>query len=389
MHSRRTSARLGLLVMAAALVAMLVATSSAGAASFSGGTVKLDFKGLKSAKQSNKGGTSAKNTFPIGDNAGTATMNAQASGNLNIGSKSTAVTLTRGGKSIVLQSMVQKLKSGKGVLSAKIKGKGKLIDFFDQASSNRVKPNSAFSQLLMSSSKMTLTKAGAAALNKAFGLRGTAVYKAKAPAGTASFVANRSLTITGGDTRTVYDQAFVTELRKCNIELGSVDPATAIPKGGDAPEGGVILPINGQAGGTLNARTLSGQVNHLGGTRLDRPAPGQPGNDGPEPRKAEYHSPLTNFVFGLQGGAVHSLTATIVNANNLSTNIGTVTGTPVATLTDGPGSVALSGDLVLSEAAASTLATKSGPPPQPQVGADCPIPAGSKIGAITMDARVG
>ena len=380
MHSRRPSARVGLLVMAAALVAMLVATSSAGAASFSGGSVKLEFK-IKSAKQSNKGGTAAKNTFPFAENAGQATMNSQASGNLNIGSKNTSVTLKRGSKTIVLQSMVQKLKSGKGVLAAKIKGKGKLIDFFDQASSNRVKANSTFTQLSMSSSKMTLTKAGAAALNKAFGLKGTAVYKAKAAAGTASFTANRSLTITGGDTRTVYDQAFVNELRKCDISLSAVDPATAIPAGGDAPEGGVTLPINSQAGGTLNAQTLVGQVNHLGGTRLSRPGPGQPGNT---TGKAAYDSPLNNFVFGLQGGALHTLTATIVNANNLSTNIGSVTGTPVATLTDGPGSVALSGELLLSDAASGTLSQNA-----PPLGADCPIPAGSKIGAITMDARVG
>jgi hypothetical protein len=368
--------------MATALIAMLVATSSAGAASFSGGTAKLDFKGLKSAKQSNKGGTAAKNTFAFAENAGTATMNAQASGNLNIGSKNTAITLTRGGKSIVLQSLVQKLKSGKGVLSAKIKGKGKLIDFFDQASSNRVSANADFTQLSMASSKMKLTKAGAAALNKAFGLKGTAVYKAKAAAGTASFTANRSLTVTGGSTRTVYDQKFVNDLRACNIELGPVDPATAIPKDpASAPEGGVQLPINSQAGGTLNAQTLVGQVNHLGGTRLDRPAPGQPGNT---TGKAEYHSPLSNFVFGLQGGALHTLTATIVNANNLSTNIGSVTGTPTKTLTDGPGKVALTGELLLSEAASGTLSQKA-----PPLGADCPIPPGSKIGSIVMDADVG
>jgi hypothetical protein len=372
--------------MATALIAMLVATSSAGAASFSTGTVKLDFK-LKSAKQTNKGGTSAKNTFPFAENAGEATMNSQASGNLNIGSKNTSVTLKRGSKTIVLQSMVQKLKSGKGVLAAKVKGKGKLIDFFDQASTNRISANSTFSQLTMSSSKMTLTKAGAAAINKALGLKAPARgkpdlrYKAKAAAGSASFTANRSLTITGGDTRTVYDQKFVNDLRACNIELSAVDPATSIPKGGDAPEGGVILPINSAAGGTLNAQTLVGQVNHLGGTRLSRPGPGQPGNT---TGKAAYDSPLNNFVFGLQGGALHTLTATIVNANNLSTNIGSVTGTPAATLTDGPGSVALTGELLLSEAASGTLSQNA-----PPLGADCPIPAGSKIGSIVMDARVG
>jgi hypothetical protein len=87
-------------------------------------------------------------------------------------------------------------------------------------------------------------------------------------------------------------------------------------------------------------------------------------------------------VFGLQGGALHSLTARIVNVN-LSTNIGDVTGTAVATLTDTAGTVALSGELVLSATASGTL--QSADPP---LGANCPIPAGSKIGAVSMSANV-
>ena len=375
--------------MATALIAMFVAVSSASAASFGGGSIKLDFKPLKTkvATKGHSAKTSTGGTFPFGENAGTVTMTKQASGSLNIGAKSTAVTFTHANKKkIVLQSFVEKLVSGKGQLTAKINGKGKAVAFFDQASTNRVNPSADFTTLAMSSSSMTLTKAGAAALNKALGLKKPARgkdprFKAKQKAGTASFTANRSLTVTGGESRTVYDVKFVQDLRNCNIELGPVAPATAIPKDPNtAPEGGVILPINSSAGGTLTASSLVGQVNHLGGTRLDRPAPGQPGNT---TGKAEYHSPLNDFKFGLQGGALHTLTATIVNANNLATTIGSVTGTPVAQLTDSAGGVTLSGELLLSEQASGTLSQA-----QPPLGADCPIPPGSKIGAVTMTANV-
>lgn len=385
MRLRRTSARVGLLATATALIAMFVAVSSASAASFGGGTIKIDFKGLKGVKQTNKGHTST-NTFPFAESSGTATMTKQASGSLNIGSSSTSITLTKGKKKIVLQSLVEKLSSGKGQLTAKIGGKGKAIAFFDQASTNRVNPSSDFTTLSMSSSKNTLTAAGAAALNKAFGLKKPGRgkkdlrFKAKHSGGTSSFTANRSLTVTGGSTSTIYDTAFYDQLRSCDITLGSVAPATPIPADpAAAPRGGVSLPIDATNGGTLTASTLIGQVNHQGGTVLDRPGPGQPGNT---TGKAEYNSPLTNFVFGF-GGATQTLTALVVRANN-NLPIGTVVGTLVATLTDTGGSVALNnGSLNLSDAASGTLSQTA-----PPLGADCPIPAGSKIGAINMSAQV-
>lgn len=372
--------------MATALIAMFVAASSASAASFGGGKINITITGLKGVSVATKGQTS-KNTFNFSENAGEATLTKQASGSLNIGAASTEIRMKRGKKTIVLKSLVEKLTAGKGQLTAKIGGKGKAIAFFDQASTNRINPAADFTSLAMTKSNMTLTKAGAAAINKAFGLKKPAKgkkdqrYKAKQKSGSASFTAERSLTVTGGQSQTVYDQKFVQDLRACNIELSAVAPATAIPKDASAPEGGVSLPINSAAGGTLTASTLVGQVNHNGGTRLDRPAPGQPGNT---TGKAEYHSPLTDFKFGLQGGALHTLTATIVNANNLSTNIGDVTGTPAKTLTDTVGTVTLSGDLVLSQAASGTLSSNQAP-----LGADCAIPAGSKIGAVSMTANVG
>jgi hypothetical protein len=378
-HSRRPSTRVCLLAMATALVALLVATSSASAATFGGGTIKLGIK-LTGTSVSTKG-HSAKSTFPFAENAGVATMTKQASGSLNIGTTSTSLTIKRANKSIVLQSLVEKLTAGKGQLTAKIGGKGKAIAFFDQASTNRVAPDSGFTQLIMSSSNMTLTSAGAAALNKAFGLKAPRRgqkdlrLKAKAKAGTASFTAGRTLTVVGGSSSTIYDTAFYDALKDCDITLGSVAPATAIPADAAAPRGGVQLPINASNGGTLTAATLIGQVNHQGGTVLDRPAGGPKG-------KAAYNSPLTNFVFGF-GPPQNTLVAFVVNANN-SLPIGTVSGTPTANLTDTGGSVSLTGGtLNLSDTAAGTL-SQSAPP----LGADCPIPAGSKIGAINMTANV-
>jgi hypothetical protein len=374
---RRLPARASLLAVAAALIAVLVAVPNAGAATFGGGTIKLDFKLLKGVKVSSNGATpkaSTGGTFKFAENAGTATMNKQASGSLNIGAASTSITLTKGTKKIVLQSFVEKLTAGKAQLTAKIGGKGKAIAFFDEASTNKLAPNSGFTQLILSSSKMTLTKAGAAALNKAFGLKGSAVLKEKGAVGTASFTAERSLTVVGGDSKTIYDQKFVNDLRACDIELSAVAPATAIPKDPtSAPEGGADLPINAQAGGTFTAKDLIGTVNHLGGTVLTRPA-GKP--------KPAYTSELTNFVFGFNPSGA-TLNAFIKNINT-SAPIGTVTGTVTATLTDGAGTVSLAGgQLVLSDTASGNLSQAA-----PPLGADCNIPSGSKIGAVSMTAQV-
>ncbi len=384
MHLRRPSARVGLLAVATALIAMLVAVSSASAASFGGGTINITVSGLKGVSVSTKG-HSAKNTFPFAENAGVMTMTRQASGSLNIGASTTELRLKRGKKTLVIKSLVEKMTSGKGQLQGKVAGKGKLVTFFDQASTNRVNPAGDFTSLTMTKANMTLTSAGAAALNKAYGLKKPARgkkdqrFKAKQKSGSASFRAVRTLTVVGGRSTTLYDAAFGKALEDCGIKLNAVAPATAIPPDGANPYGGADLPINAENGGTLTASTLIGQVNHTGGTSLDRPPPGQPGNPTSKP---EYHSPLTNFVFGF-GPPQNTLTAFVVNANN-SLPIGTVSGTPTATLTDTGGSVALSGgSLNLSDTAAGTLAQKD-----PPLGADCPIPAGSKIGSVNMTAQV-
>jgi hypothetical protein len=371
------------LLAAAALVAMLVAVPAANAATFSRGSIKVDFKSLKGVKVTPKGHTAKTSTgatFTFAESAGNATLNKQASGNLNVLSTS-QVTLTRGKKKIVIGSMVQKLKAGAGTLSGKIGGKGKLVDFFSQASANRIVVDSRNTTLGMQTASMTLTKAGAAALNKAFGLKGKSALKAKAKVGSTSFTANRSLTVVGGETRTVYDVAFVDQLRSCGIDLGAVAPATAIPVDEtSSPRGGVVLPINATAGGRIVAATLVGTVNHLGGTVLNRDEPGTGTNQTSKPR---YNSPLRDFIFGLQGPGVPTLSAFIVNLN-LSTSIGTIVGgTPAAELTPDGGAVTLVGDLQLSDPASANLSQAA-----PPLGADCPIPSGSKIGRATMSAQV-
>jgi hypothetical protein len=378
-HASTLRARFGLLAVAAALIAILVAAPTAGAATFGGGSIKLDFKQLKGVTLTPKGHsakTKTSATFPFADDAGSATMNAQASGNLNVAA-TTQVTLTRGKKKILLKSFVQKLKSGAGTVSAKIGGKGKLIDFFSQASANRVVVDNGFTTLSMQTANMTLTKTGAAALNKAFGLKGKSSLKNKAKVGTSSFAANRSLVVAGGASQTVYDTAFYDQLKSCDITLNSVPDATPIPADpNSAPRGGVSLPIKG--GSTVNAVTLFGKVDHSGGTVLERPAPGQPGNT---TGKAGYRSELNDFTFDFGEG--QQILSSFVKNLNLRSPTGTVTGTLVPQLNDAGGTLTLNGDLVLSEAAATLLSSKD-----PPIGADCAIPPGSKIGRVAMQATV-
>ena len=386
MHLSKLSARAGLLAVAAALIAVLVAAPGASAATFDGGTFKIDFKTFLNAKKGTATFTGANpktktaGTFPLG--TGQVTNNKQPTGNLSVGASTSKIAIKVGKKTVTLSSFTYKWTTGKGALNAVVGGKGKAVTMFDVASQGKVGPDSGFTQMIQPSSNVQLTKSGAAAINKALGLKAPAKgkkdprVKAKQKVATLAVTADRSLTVLSGTSQTIYDQAFVNALRNCSIELSAVSPATPIAKDASAPEGGVNLPIRGNnSGGALTAAGLVGQVNHDGGTSLDRPASNSSG-------KAEYHSPLTNFVFGF-GPPPFSLTAFVVNSNN-NLPIGTVTGDLSKTLTEEGGSVTLSnGSLNLSDAASGTL-SQSAPP----LGADCPIPAGSKIGAVNMTAAV-
>jgi hypothetical protein len=386
-HLRRPSARAGLLAAAAALIAMLVAVPNAGAATFAGGPFKIDFKAskLKVAMVGQDPATDTKTggTFTFSESgAGSATMTKQASGQLTIGGTSTQITLTHANKKkIVLKSLVEKLTGGKGQVTAKVGGKGGAVAFFDQATTNKLTVPSDFTTLDLASTTLTLTAPGAAALNKAFGLKKPARgkkdlrLKKKQKMGTSSFSAHRSLTVNGGESRTVYDVPFYDRLKECDITLSAVAPATGIPADSGAPRGGAVLPVTG---GLVNAKTLRGAVLHDGGTLLDRPEPGQPGNT---TGKARYNSALTMFEFSF--AETNLLRAFVVNLNAPSP-IGNVTGTlSLANMTDTGGSLQINGDLVLSETSAQLLSSDAAP-----LGADCPIPAGSKIGNASMNATV-
>jgi hypothetical protein len=362
---------------------MSVAATSASAASFANGPIKLDFKSLKVKVASTDASpkTSTGGTFKFKEGlAGTATMNTQSSGSLSIGKPTTSITFTHPNKKkIVLKSLVEKLSAGKGQLTGKINGSGSAVAFFDQATTNKIKVPAGFSTIEIESSKMTLTKAGAAALNKAFGLKPPAKgkkdlrYKAKGAVGTVSATAERTLTISGagGESRLVYNPAFVQGLRNCGITLSAVAPGVAIPADASAPEGGVILPTSG---GALNAKSLLGVIQSAGGTVLDRP-------EGNSQGKAKYNSPLRDFVFNF-GQTENILTAFVVNLTNTAP-IGTVSGTIATDLTDAGGTVSIAnGSLNLSPAAATLLSGKDAP-----LGADCQIDAGTQIGSFTLSAN--
>ena len=383
MQPRRPLARVGLLAVAAALMAVLVAAPSAGAAQFGKGPIKLDFKASKlkvaMVGQDTKTDTKTGGTFPFADEAGSVTMTSQPSGNLLIGGTSAQITLTHANKKkIVLKSFVEKLAAGKGQLTAKINGKGGAVAFFDEATTNKLKVASDFSTLSLETASMTLTSKGAAALNKAFGLKKPAPgkkdlrLKAKQKFGTAGFTAQRLLTITGGESRLIYNPAFVQKLRDCGITLHAVAPGQEIPKDpATSPEGGVILPANN---GQLNAVSFFGTINNGGGTLLERPE-GAAG-------KGAYSSELKDFVYAFSE-TQNILSARVVNLDLVSP-IGSVSGVFATTLTDTGGSFTLSnGSLNLSEGSATLLGSKA-----EKIGADCPLEAGIQIGSFVLTGQV-
>jgi hypothetical protein len=365
------------MAFAAALAALAVAAPSAGAATFDGGSLTVDLKTLVNklkAKVANSGAdksTKTGGTFELG--TGTATLNSSPSGQFNVGSTSDSITLKVGKKKLTLSKVIQKYSAGKGQLFATVGGKSQAI--LDIQSQGKAKPDSGFTGLTQSSSATKLTKAGAAALNKAFGLKGNKALKAGFKVGTDSLTADRKLTIVGGSDKTIYDQAFYDKMASndegCSIILSHVAPATKIDAGAGAPRGGVDLPV---IGGALNAKTLVGTVSHDGGTALDR----GPGN----PQGAEYHSRLTQFIFGFVAGATPTLEAFSSDLNGRLA-IGTVANSSLQpTLTDTGGSVKLTGVLALSNDAGQALKALSDPDGAGGPKHGCDIPAGSNIGAI-------
>ena len=370
MQVPRLTARRGLTCLAVALVASLFVVPTAGAATFDGGNFKIDLKTLaKSAgvKVTSTQATATSKTgatFDLG--AGSSTMSANPTGNFAV---TGTVTLTKGKKKVTLDSIVEKLAAAKGTITAITKTGAKSSTLFDVQSQGKAKSDPGFVGITQTSSAVKLTKAGAKALNKAFGLSGKKQLKGGAKVGTASFSADRKLKVTGGSSKTIYDTGFVDTLTSCDVTLSTLAPATTIPTDPtSAPRGGVDLPI---IGGTLNARTLVGEISHDGGTRLFR-------GEG-SPKGGAHTSDVSKFLFGFVAGATPTLTAFASDINN-NLEIGKVVGgTPSLSLTEAGGTYSLNGgSLNLGPVAAAALGANF----------NCTIADGTPIGKAVTTANV-
>jgi hypothetical protein len=347
---RTPTARIGLLAATAALTALVFA-APAGAATLSGGTIKVDIqpltkKGIKATFTGASPKSKTAGTYTLG--TWNATLNAQPSGTAPF--EAGSIKLTVGKKNVTLKSLKEKLSAGKGQLTAKIGSK--TVAVFDEASSGKVGPNAGFIGLHLNKSNTTLTKAGAAALNKGLGLKGSKALKNKQKSGSAQFNAIRLLTVTSGTSSTTYDTKFYDTLKDpstCDDTLAASAPATSIPADASHPRGGVTLPV--RPGGTLRADNLQGSFAHDGGTTQDRPA-GSPSG------KPEYHSTLTNITFSTVTSPP-ALQATSSDLPGPPITIGTVNGaTLTAQLTDTGGTVSVTnGSLVLADFARQALGT--------------------------------
>jgi len=345
---RTPRARIGLLAAATALIALVLA-APAGAAQLSGGTIKVDIqpltkKGIKATFTGAASKSKTAGTYALG--TGNATLNAQSSGTVPF--EDGSIKLTVGKKNVTLKSLKEKLSAGKGQLTAKIGTK--TVAVFDEASTGKVGPVPGFKGLQLTKVNITLTKAGAAALNKGLGLKKNKALKNKLKSGSSQFNAIRLLTVVSGTASTTYDTTFYDTLKNnCDDTLGSLAPATAIPFDASHPRGGVQLPV--RPGGTFRADNLQGSLVFDGGTTQDRPAGSGSG-------KPEYHSTLTNITFSTQNNPP-ALLATSSDLPGPPIPIGTVNGAAVtATLTDTGGTVSINnGSLVLSDFARQALGT--------------------------------
>jgi hypothetical protein len=341
-------ARIGLLAATAALTAFVFA-APAGAATLSGGTVKVDIqpltkKGIKATFNGASPKSKTAGTYTLG--TANTTLNAQPSGTIPF--EGGSIKLTVGKKNVTLNSLKEKLSAGKGQLTAKIGTK--TVAVFDEATTGKIGPIPGFKGLQLTKSNTTLTKAGAAALNKGLGLTKSKALKNKQKSGSAQFNAIRLLTVLSGSSSTTYDTAFYDTLKNdCDDTLGSLAPATAIAADASHPRGGVTLPV--RPGGTLRADNLQGSFAHDGGTTQDRPA-GSPSG------KAEYHSTLTSITFSTQSSPP-ALLASSSDLPGPPIPIGSVQGATITpALTDTGGTVSISnGALVLADFARNALGT--------------------------------
>jgi hypothetical protein len=355
---------------------MLVAAPMAGAVSYKGGPA--DFAGLRGGIKVNRATAPAKREgsrgFELPVTGGNATMNTAPSGTLTEGG---SVQLRLGSKRVTLSQFREIFAAGRVTISARVGNK--TVSLFEGTTPNKITVAGDFSSLSGKSINLTLTRKGAAALNKAFGLkkprrgRKDKRFKRGQRIGTKSFTAQRALTVVGGNSNTIYDTAFHDAMTGCGITLSAIGPATAIPPDPtSAPRGGVDLPA---VGGEINAVTRGGNYTHSGGTHLDDQDadPATPGN---QPRSSD----LTNFVIDLTVNPP-TLTANASDLGGAPLQIATLEGGSYGfSLTDTGGSVTVTGaTLRFTPFAQQALASLYG----------CTtIPAGASLGTLNSNLQV-
>lgn len=112
-------------------------------------------------------------------------------------------------------------------------------------------------QTIVSGVEVSLSRRGATALNRAFGVR---AFTAGLRIGTASVrVRPAELAFTGGSTALALDAGTAAALRSLNVAVAPAAPATA------NPDGAIVFPITE---GKVNAETLAGSISHSGGLTL-------------------------------------------------------------------------------------------------------------------------
>jgi hypothetical protein len=244
--------------VALALPAALVVATPAGAATtvrLSGGTTTLTLNGrtaralraagikVSAAKPAKVKGTKA--TFKI---SGGSIDPATAKGTID---HKGGLTLKAGRVKVTIANL--SFNTSKGTVTAKI-GKSKV----SVASAKGGKVSRDGVATTLAGVNVKLSKKGAAALNKAFGVRGftTGLALGKATLATTP----PEVAVEGGATRLVLDARTAAGLGQLRVAVGPIAPATA-----DAATGAISFPATG---GTLAVRGNAGSVEHSGGISL-------------------------------------------------------------------------------------------------------------------------
>lgn len=255
--------RLGVALGLTASLAVAAPAVAATTVKLSGGTttLRLDAKTTKSLK---KAGITVSAAAPGKLKSGALTFPVSAGSIDPATAKGTidhkgGLTLKMGKKKLALTALT--LNSSKGTLSGKA---GKKTVSFASVKGGKVARDGFNTSA--SGFKVSVSKAGAAAINKALGVR---TFKAGTALGTAALAPKTDeLAIERGTTTLTFTPELAGALQQLRVTIGAGAPATV-----DA-NGAVVFPITD---GTLNQSTLFGTVNHagslsLGGNDLSNPS---------------------------------------------------------------------------------------------------------------------